>query len=345
MTSLSANAITTKAKAMYGRRLRTEDYHALVHKKSVAEIAAYLKNETDYASTFANVKENEIHRGDLEALLKKDMFERGCKLAHYADGKDKELYEIGILKSEVDLILGKIRIFNSSLYSEFESQIPLYLNRYTSFDLNKLKEVQTYPELCEMLARTDYAKILLKYMPKGNDLIDYPQVETALTKHYYDRVIKTIKRSLRGKTQNDCMTVFLTGIELQNISKIYRLKKYYHADAATIRPTLMLDYLRISKSKMEELIEAADAESFLRILANSPYRVFADNNDYVFIEYYADKIKYHLAERHMRFSTSSAIVFLTYTILHEIEMSNLINIIEGVRYGVSSDHIEKTCIY
>ena len=30
MTSLSANAITTKAKAMYGRRLRSEDYHALV---------------------------------------------------------------------------------------------------------------------------------------------------------------------------------------------------------------------------------------------------------------------------------------------------------------------------
>ena len=114
MTSLSANAITTKAKAMYGRRLRSEDYHALVHKKSVAEIAAYLKNETDYASTFANVKESEIHRGDLEALLKKDMFERGCKLAHYADGKDKELYEIGIFKSEIDLILGKLRLFNSS---------------------------------------------------------------------------------------------------------------------------------------------------------------------------------------------------------------------------------------
>ena len=52
-----------------------------------------------------------------------------------------------------------------------------------------------------------------------------------------------------------------------------------------------------------------------------------------------------MAERHMRFSTSPAIVFLTYTILHEIEMSNLVNIIEGVRYGVSADHIEKTCIY
>lgn len=345
MTSLSANAITTKAKAMYGRRLRSEDYHALVHKKSVAEIAAYLKNETDYAGTFVNVKESEIHRGDLEALLKKDMFERGCKLAHYADGKDKELFEIGIFKSEIDLILGKLRLFNSSLYSEFESQIPFYLNRYTSFDLHKLKEAQTYSALCEILARTDYAKILLKYQPKGNELIDYPQVETALTKYYYDRVLLTIKRHLRGKTQSDCLTIFLTGIELQNISKIYRLKKYYHADAETIRPTLMLDYLRISKSKMEELIEAADAESFLRILADSPYRVFADNHDYVFIEYYADRIKYHLAERHMRFSTSPAIVFLTYTILHEIEMSNLVNIVEGVRYGVSADHIEKTCIY
>ncbi len=327
MTSLSANAIATKAKAMYGRRLRSEDYHALLHKKSVAEIAAYLKSDTDYAETFATVKENSIHRGDLEALLKRDKFERECRLAHYAGGKKKELYQIGILKSEVDLILSKVRLFNSPIYNDFASQIPMYLNRYTSFDLKQLQAANDYDELCAVLNRSEYAKILRRFRPVNNELIDYSRLETALTKYYYDKVINTIKSKLSGKTRSDCLMIFLTSIELQNLSKIYRLKKYYHADAETIRSTLMLDYLRISKSKMEELITAADAESFLRILANSPYRVFADRNDYVFIEYYADQIKYHLAERHMRFSTNPAIVFMTYTILHDIEMSNLINII------------------
>ena len=66
----------------------------------------------------------------------------------------------------------------------------------------------------------------------------------------------------------------------------------------------------------------------LRIIADSPYRAFADNHDYVFIEYHADRIKYHFIERHM-FLTSPVIVFDSIMIPYEIEMSNSANIIEG----------------
>lgn len=341
----SANAITTKAKAMYGRRLRSEDYQALIRKKSVNEIAAYLKSETDYAKSLSEIKENTIHRKELEAALKKAVFESESRLRRYAGSGQSDFYYHGIIKAEIEIILGKIRLFNSSLYSEFANEVPMYLNAYTSFDLNELNKVTTYQELCVLLNRTPYGKILEKFMPTTNGVIDYLEIETTLTKYYYDTFIGIIKKNFKGKNQEDCLTIFLTSIELLNISKIYRLKKYYHVKPAEIRKTLMLDYLRISKTMMNELIDAADDESFLRMLSKSPYKIFADHNEYVYIEYFSEKIKYHLAERYMRFSSNAAIVFMTYSILHEIEVNNLNNIIEGVRYGVSPENIDKMCIY
>ena len=341
----SANAITTKAKAMYGRRLKSEDYQALVKKKNISEIASYLKSETDYSSSLALVKENSIHRGELEELLKKEMFDRECRLIRYAGNAHRDFYRSGVIKGEIDVILSKIRLFNSSLYSEFASAIPYYLNPYTCFDLDELSKVADYTELCELLKKTPYAKVLNNYRPAENGFIDYVEIETALNKYFYDTIVSIIKSNFKGKTQKDCLTIFFTSIELLNISKIYRLKKYYHTKPEEIRKMLMLDYMRISKTMMNDLIEAADAESFMNMLSKSPYRIFRDSDDYVYIEYYAEQIKYHLSKRHMRFSSNAELVFMTYSILHNIEVNNLINIIEGVRYGVAPETIEKTCIY
>ena len=39
LSSFSSNAILAKARAMYGRRLKTEDYRALLACKTVGEVA------------------------------------------------------------------------------------------------------------------------------------------------------------------------------------------------------------------------------------------------------------------------------------------------------------------
>ena len=46
MGTASNAAMATKAKAMFGKRLTALDYQQLLQKKSIPEIASYLKNET-----------------------------------------------------------------------------------------------------------------------------------------------------------------------------------------------------------------------------------------------------------------------------------------------------------
>ena len=46
---MAAGVIAAKARSMLGEQLSAQDYEELLHKRSVAEIAAYLKNGTSYA--------------------------------------------------------------------------------------------------------------------------------------------------------------------------------------------------------------------------------------------------------------------------------------------------------
>ena len=55
--------MSAKAKAMFGERLKANDYQSLLQKKSVSEIAAYLKNNTYYKATLDGINETQIHRG------------------------------------------------------------------------------------------------------------------------------------------------------------------------------------------------------------------------------------------------------------------------------------------
>ena len=79
----SSNAVLTKARAMYGRHLTKHNFNDLLSCHSVGEVASYLKNNTNYRKILMDVNESEIHRGRLEQLLRRKMFEDVAALCIY----------------------------------------------------------------------------------------------------------------------------------------------------------------------------------------------------------------------------------------------------------------------
>ena len=55
LSSLSSNVVLAKARAKYGKRLKEKDYRNLLDCKSVAEVAAYLKANTDYHESTSTI--------------------------------------------------------------------------------------------------------------------------------------------------------------------------------------------------------------------------------------------------------------------------------------------------
>lgn len=340
-----SGAIGAKAKAMYGKRIRNTQYEELIRKKSVSEIAQVLKNDTGFANTLKDIHEASIHRGQLEHLLRQDMYRRLDKLVRYVDGKQRAYFLAALKEIELEQLLTRIRIILSRDFTYALGDVPMNLKHYTKLNLDQLIQAKTFTELLEGLKGSEYEVILAPFAIEDMTHFDYTGCEMALYQHYIAHVMKTIDNTFKGKTKRTLKAMWATRIELDNITRIYRFKKFFHGDEEMIRSSLMECEGCIPKAMLSEMIQASSGESFLRLLAASPYHLHMDDKEYVYIEYYADQIRYHLAKRHMHYDNQAAIVYSAYQLLAEREIENLINIIEGVRYQVPSDEMKTMLIY
>ncbi len=350
MVRRNSPALASKAKAMYGNRLRKDDYEELLRKKTVGEIATYLKNETDYESSLKNVYENRIHRGQLENLINTHIFKKILKLLKFSQLTKDEFYMSNIIHEEVDVILSALRSLVPEKFEDLESnvyvqEIPFYLSDYISFSLEKMVGLKDYQQLLKALEKTHYYDILKQHEPKGEEKIDYTVIERELTSHYYKHIFSVIDRTFKGSQKKKLNDIYSTQIELSNITKIYRFKKFFKVTNEEIRNSMLMVNSRISSAKLDELIALPTAEDVLKALENSRYQIYSDDQDYVFIEYYAEKIQYNLAKRYMHFSIDTPLIFTSYVILLQTEVQNLTNIIEGIRYDIPMSDIEKMLIY
>jgi len=345
MSSWTSNAVISKAKAIYGNGLREEDYKELVKKRSVADIVNYLKSNKNYSDTLSDVHDSTIHRGQLEELIKKTIFNNTLRLVKFVEMKDKSFYELNLTQREIDLILSSLRAIISGSSVGAIAEFPFFFIRHAHFDIYTLTKSKTFQDLLNSLQGTIYYDRLLPYMEKDAKKINYPDIEQMLDHCYYECAFRIISENYKGKLKRDLENIFITKIELSNIVKIYRLKKFYHADAETIKKNLILKYSRLSDKKIEEILALKEADQILLYMERSEYSKFTDEDDYVYIEYYAEKMKYYIAKRFMYFSNDAPTVYSAFLILNEIERENLFNIIEGIRYDLDAGEIEKMLIY
>ena len=66
--------------------------------------------------------------------------------------------------------------------------------------------------------------------------------------------------------------------------------------------------------------------------------------DFSFIEYSVDEHRLAVSHRAFLFTTSPAVAFLAFLTMREIELSNVLAIVEGVRYSVPPDDIRKLLV-
>lgn len=341
--ALSANALCAKAKAMYGKRIQSEGYMDLCRKQSVGEVVTYLKSQTKYSDILSDINVRNVHRHQVEVALKKEYFERCTRLMKYVPRTKQQFYMQEVMKIEIDIILDKVTGLKEET-NVFSLDLPDYLASKTSFNIYGLINIESFKELVDYFKGTKYESIICNF--DFSSPINFNELERQLIEFYYDSYVTLIKKLYKGKTQKQLLNVLYTSIELNTITKIYRAKKYFNTPSEVIRKSISLKYNRLPKTILESMIDASDAKKFMQILAESKYSVYSDPDDeFVYIEYYVEKIKYNVAKRYMRFSNEAPLVYITYCILLNIELDNLKHIIEGIRYNRDATSIEEMLIY
>lgn len=343
MIPLSSNALCTKAKAMQKNRITHDKYIELTKKQSIAEFVAYLKTQSGYQESLKAINEKNVHRRELEKQLRQEYFGRCLKLMKYAPKKHQEFYLKPLMEIEINMILDKI----SNILSTKESELPMISKQVASkccFDTNGFINITSYQGLMQYLKPTKYYKILKKY-DLDQHKEEYGSLKKELKEYFYQDYEDTIKRCFKGKMKKQLLDVLYTTIEIKNIVNIYRMKKYFDVSDEKMQEVLFLQFNRMPRSFMEHLLHAKNEKEVLKLLVDSPYQLYVDEKDeYIYIEYYMEEIRFHIAKRFMRFSSKAPLVYMTYNVLHKIEIDNLKHIIEGIRYNRSPESIQEMLI-
>ncbi len=347
VTTMGANAVLAKARALYGKRLTSRSYSDMLSCRTVPEIAAYLKNRTPYAAELEGITPQVVHREQLEHLLRRHLFAQYAALARYETAIGRNLYQYFAVQCDVEHILEHLHRLNAGGESEKREGFPAFLRRYSRLDEPQLARAQTLAELAAALKDTPYWRIVASFAENPNFRMENDgtlEVEAALTRYEYEAMCRLVNKDLKGAERDEVLALLRRRCDLQAIADISRMKRVLKADGPYLRRRIYTGFSALTSKQINGLLDAADEEEFVRRLKATSYGKELGRMAYEYIEQGVQKIQYRWHSRQLRFSTSPSVVMLCYFFLAENELDNIIHIIEGIRYGMSADEISRMLV-
>ncbi len=344
LSSKSSNAIIAKARAKYGKSLSDKDYAELTACQSVPEVASYLKTHTIYEKTLAGLNENDVHRGQLETVLKQHLYTDILALSKYETSKSFTTSGYFVGRLEIEQIVKCLTMINSGHPEDYLYTAPLSFASFFKINIQALAKAHNYDDVLETLKGTFYEKPLKKCIPKDEkQKVSLSEVETNLINALFENVFKGIAHIKEKNEREELHELFSAYIDFKNISIIIRMKKYYNFSAEKIHQ-LLFPYGKLSKKTINRLCNSETHQTVFQeatktYLAN-PIRKLSYNDQVQMLS----ALMMTYCKRLLHFSLSPEVVMASYMFLTDIELTNIINIIEATRYNVSSDEKMKLLV-
>ena len=340
LNSLSSNVVLAKARTMYGKRLTAADYNELLKSRTVGEVAGYLKNHTVYGKALAGIAESDVHRGQLESVLKQKLMEQYTSLCKYEAETDKYFSRYFIRCDEVRCILRAVLQLNGGVSEDSSDLIPSYLYHYSSLNLKAFSQIGDFEGLMKLLSDSPYEKILEPFSPEKGQRIDYTGIENALYFFVYSDILNIIRKHFRGDTKKQLLSIFEAYVDLNNYVRVSRLKLTYGADDETVRKAL-LPSGSFNKEEMDALVKARSEDEINAVLSQTRIGRQSLKTRHSYLDEIPSRINFVLCRHYIDYSTHPSVVLISYILLCQNEISNIITIVEGVRYQLPPQEIRK----
>ena len=346
MLSESASySIMSKTRAKYGHRLTVKDFKDMSALGSVSEIASFLRTRTHFADELSQISESAIHRGNLEKILKRSNLKEVEQLCHFEKFTGEKLFQYVMQKLEIDELLSFMRFLAAGKPEEYIINLSYTVDSYTKIDLISLSKIRSNEDLVKYLQNTRFSKVATLLPQNSEETFDFVLIEVCLDRILNDTSLEMIDESFDVVVGKELRDILLTRAELYDFMLIYRSKLFYSADEDKIRSEI-LGYKRLFTGDIiNEMISAKTASEVLDIFHHSRYANKISHYDSNTIpDKLCSYILYDFTVKQIHFSTHAPVVMISYIFFKEIELENITNIIEGVRYGLKSDDIYKSLI-
>ena len=150
--SAGYEALATKAKAIYGKRITRQDLERIAGMRSVDEVLAELRQLPGWSHAAEHLPQDAIlTRATLETALREQIRREYLSLMAFVPHKDRAVMSFPIMRAGMDEILTALRHLHASIYKEVGPLPPAFMN-HTRVDVQALRRCTTYDGLVEATA-------------------------------------------------------------------------------------------------------------------------------------------------------------------------------------------------
>ena len=333
--SFTANAVYAKAHALYGKRLKKQNYEDLLNCRSLPELVNYLKTRTSYGSTFLNTP-SDISTQQIQELLRLHLLEDFEAISRYEISAGDNFYQYFIVKNDIKQILGFIRLLIIGRPEKYLADLPAFFNKHSQLDLYKMAKSDSFGGLLEALDDTEYRELLVPFSDIYKDKGAYIRIEAALNGYLKKYLYGVVTKGQSRKAKKEIHEIVSYKFDMDAIVSIYRLIRLADADEELIKSCVSTEFTNFSQEEIDMLIDAPRARDMMRLMPETYYKKDFAKTEYTYLEGTAQSVLYRKVSKCMRTFTNPTAVMLCFVILSENEVQNIIRITEGIKYNIPS---------
>ena len=336
----SYNAINSKLHTRKKTLLTREDWNKVLSYTTVAQFTEFLKKRYGYSVHLEQSKIEDVHRGELEVLLKRYVVCEIEKMIHYFSGPYKDFIKTLLLQYDIyDIQLILRAIAREENINDLQRHF-VHSSHNTKVAYDKLIASSNVTQFVEGLKGTIFYEDL-KTMTQEDVVKREFHMEMKLHILYYKLLMKKAKK-LTPSDYEVVKNIIGLKIDCLNIQWIYRATKYYDISREEIM-VYSLPGGNISYNSLKKLVYAKSFDEFERKAEKYlGSEVFSRKRD-TLLEKRMETIIYRSIQKINE--ENSIALPLRYIFILQIEIEDLIAVTEGIRYGLDQNEIKKYLVY
>lgn len=329
--SIRYDALTVKARAMYGRRVHREDLIRITGLTSIDAIADELRQLPGWSEATASLPEGELlTRARLERALRDQVRREGLRLAAFAAREDRPFIEFPIRRTELELILAALRRLHASLFKEVDALSPDWLHR-TQIDPEALRRCTDFAGLVDAVRGSIYHQALHRLLTDDGALPDYGSTEALLWAVYFKHLMELACKRYKGEVRKMMESTVGTQMDMMNILHALRLKRYF-PDTDNFLPVLVPYHYRVKPEQIHAMCTAPSLEAAMELIETTPYAATFRGAKMEELQDLYHTTLYQTSRRQLIMSKPSVYNAVAYLNLRELELQAVVTAVEASKY-------------
>lgn len=332
--SAGYEALATKAKAIYGKRIGRQDLERIASMRSVDGVLDQLRQLPGWSHAAEHLPQDALlTRATLEAALRKQIRQEYLSLLAFVPQKDRKIMEFPILRAEMDEILAALRHLHASIYKEVEPLPPAFMS-HTRVDVQALHRCTTYDGLVEATQGSIYHDALERLRSADGSLPDYGVTEALLNGVYYRHLQGIIRRRYDGEVRRILEKSVGSQVDMLNLMHILRMKRYFPQEDNYL-PVLLPYHYKLKPQMIHAMCAAPSAQAVLELSEQTPYgSVFGRESGEALNDLYTATL-YRTSRHQLMMGKPSIYSAVALMNLREIELKAVVSAVEAAKYQMA----------